>query len=129
MRATRDKSGTWLWISARETWDWAHKPRGLWPYSEIAGHRLFVAFTSKGDLVDVAIDGSNADVSVFELNAITSDFLRARFGADHPAIRSEDSGWPRISLRIVSGSPLARRGRSADAEDWGEVEEEVEEDI
>lgn len=89
MRAKQTQYGTKLWISARETYAWAHKVGASWPCSQLADHRLFVEFDARGDLVDMAVDGdSNFDIDSTEFNAITSDFLRQRFGSTHPAIRS-----------------------------------------
>jgi hypothetical protein len=91
MRATRDEYGrTRLWLSSRDTWDWAHKPGAFWPCSQLADRRVFAEFEPNGDLVDLAIDGGRGeqDIDSTEFNAMCSDFLRSRFGPDHPAIRS-----------------------------------------
>lgn len=89
MRAKQFKNGaTQLWLSAADTYNWAHRTNANWPCSTISGSRLFVGFDSNGDLVEFALDGnSDAEVDEHELNAITSDFLRERFGPDHLAIR------------------------------------------
>ena len=89
MRAKRDEYGTKLWISADETYEWANRDGARWPVSTLSGYRLFVEFDRHGDLIDLAVDGrSDADCDANELNALTSDLLRARFGSEHPAIRS-----------------------------------------
>ncbi len=91
MRAKRTDYGTSLWLSAADTWAWANRPGACWPCSTIAGRRLFAEFDGRGDLVDVAVDGKRGEddgVDGNEFSAITSDHLRAKFGADHPAIRS-----------------------------------------
>ena len=73
-----------LWLSARETEDWATRPGHSWPCSTLAGRRFFVHFDRHG-LCDLTIDGRyDADCDVHELNAITADFLRAKLPTDHP---------------------------------------------
>lgn len=57
---------------------------GRWPCSEIAGHRLFAQFDSNG-LVDLAIDGKDADISRDEFSALCADALKGRLPEDHPA--------------------------------------------
>lgn len=73
-----------LWISARETGEWAHRPGACWPGSTLAGKRLFAEFDGNG-LVDLAVNGRSTDCDAHELNAITSDFLRSKLPSDHPA--------------------------------------------
>lgn len=66
-----------LWLSAKDTYQWANKPGGAWPCSYLAGKRLFAEFYD-GDLVDYTVN-SKCDkipgVSADEFNAITSDFI------------------------------------------------------
>jgi hypothetical protein len=73
-----------LWLSARDTYDWAHQPGESWPCSTLSDKRLFAEFDRNG-LVDLAINGRSTNCDVTELNAITSDFLRGRLPVDHPA--------------------------------------------
>ena len=77
MRIKRSQYGVNLWLSARDTYEWARKPGAAWPCSQISGRRLFAAFERNGDLVDVSIDGGRGeqDVDANEFNAITADFL------------------------------------------------------
>jgi len=79
MRIERSQYGVNLWLSARDTYEWAHKPGAWWPCSQLCGRRLFAAFEPNGDLVDVSIDGGRVkqDVDGNEFNAITTDFLNA----------------------------------------------------
>jgi len=86
MRAKRDESGaTRLWLSADDTYEWARD----WPCSSLRGRRVFAAFAANGDLIDLAVNGrSDENIDGHEFNACASDFLRARFGHEHPAIRS-----------------------------------------
>ena len=93
MRAKQHPNGaTQLWLSARDTYDWAHRPRASWPCSTLSDKALYVEFEPNGDLVDIRVNGrylgGNEDIDGHELSAITSDFLRERFGPEHPAIRN-----------------------------------------
>lgn len=79
MRILTTESGdVKLWLSARDTYDWAHKAGAQWPCSFLADRRVFVEFDGRGDLVDVAIDGGRGeqDCPADELNAIAADYLR-----------------------------------------------------
>ena len=92
MRTTQDETGqTRLWLSADDTYEWAHRSGASWPCSTLSGHRCYVEFEPSGDLVDMTIDGrgGNAldDIDGHELTAAASDFLTERYESDHPAIR------------------------------------------
>ena len=73
-----------LWLSANDTCSWAHRPGQHWPCSQLRGRRVFAEFDRNG-LVDLAINGKSTDCDANELNAITSDHLRAKLPKDHPA--------------------------------------------
>jgi len=77
MKRQRNK----IWLSARDTTNWANRPSALWPCSTIAGHRLFAEFDKDGNLLDYTIDGRNDQhtdaIDVTEFNAITDDFRYA----------------------------------------------------
>lgn len=77
MRTKRSSSGVKLWLSANDTWRWANRPNARWPGSTLSGRRLFAEFDSRGDLIDMAIDGGKGDQDCDgnEFHAITSDFL------------------------------------------------------
>ena len=75
MRIMRNAGGVKLWLSARDTYDWANRPGKQWPCSELSGRRLFAEFDSRGDLVDMAINGRSADCSADEFNAIVADHI------------------------------------------------------
>lgn len=73
-----------LWLSADDTYDWAHKTGAIWPRSRLAGKRLFAEFDTNG-LVDYRVNGRDGiDIPSNEFNAITSDFLRVKLPEDHP---------------------------------------------
>jgi hypothetical protein len=89
MRINTNGGGVTLWLSARDTYDWAHKPRAAWPCSTLADHRLVVVFDDHGDMVDLTIDGKYDGMDsfdVYELDAIVEDHL----GSAHPDRRM---GW------------------------------------
>ncbi len=80
-----------LWLSARDTADWAHGVRdwegkGVWHCSALSGKRLCAIFDAQG-LVGMTINGRHdfPDVSASEFNAITSDFLAQVLPVGHPA--------------------------------------------
>jgi len=75
MRITKTEYGTQLWLSANDTYSWAHKSNAKWPCSVLSGHRLYADFDRYGNLADFTIDGKCKDCPVDEFDAITSDFL------------------------------------------------------
>ena len=82
------ENGLNLWISARETEEWAAGRatfgEGRWPCSDLSGHRVFAQFDSNG-LVDLAIDGKDSvDIDANEFNALTSSALKEKVPLDHP---------------------------------------------
>lgn len=82
MRIQRHEHSTKLWLSANDTYNWAHKAGAAWPCSQLSNRRLFVEFDQRGDLVDLAIDGGRGDQDCDsnELDAIVADHL----GSSHP---------------------------------------------
>lgn len=66
-----------LWLSANDTYNWAHKANASWPCSFLANKPLFAEFESNGDLVNLVINYGRGDQDCpsDEFNAITSDFL------------------------------------------------------
>jgi len=63
-----------VWLSARDTYDWAHRAGGNWPCSTTSGHRLVVGIASNGDIQDFAIDGKDGNVDSHELDCLLRDF-------------------------------------------------------
>ncbi len=86
MKTQISESSVKLWLSATETWAWAHKPGKLWPCSFLAGSPLFAEFDRNG-LVDFAVNyGRNSqDCPSDELSAICADFLAPKLPLSHPA--------------------------------------------
>lgn len=85
MRIQEYKGTIKLWLSAKNTYDWANRVDESWPCFQLAGKRLFAEFAPNGDLVDIAIDGQIGDCDPNEFCAITSDFIRTRH-PNHPSI-------------------------------------------
>lgn len=84
MRILIHESSVKLWLSARDTYEWAHRSGSSWPCSQLSDHRLFVEFDRNG-LVDLSVDNGNSGCSdANELNAITSDFLAQKLPKAHP---------------------------------------------
>ncbi len=77
MRIKKSDQSTQLWLSANDTYNWAHKSGASWPCSVLSGHRLYAQFSPSGDLIDMTIDGRLKDCPIDEFNAITSDFIRS----------------------------------------------------
>lgn len=66
-----------LWLSASDTYNWAHRAGSCWPCSYLSGKRLFADFDN-GDLVDILVNGKPDDGNTpgDEFTAICSDALR-----------------------------------------------------
>lgn len=64
MRIKRE-NGTYgyfkIWLSARDTYNWAHRPGATWPCSFLSDRQVFAEFDLAGDLVDLQIDGGRGD--------------------------------------------------------------------
>jgi hypothetical protein len=93
MRVKETANTTKYWISADETYAWAHKTGARWPCSTLSGKRIFAEYDDNGRLCDVAIDGrsdngrlcdvaidgqSDTDTSSHEFNCLMKDFRNAR---------------------------------------------------
>lgn len=74
MRIKVHDSGYQLWLSARDTYDWAHKAGNSWPCSTVSDYRLFVDVDING-LCVLTVDGGGADIDSDELEAIVADHL------------------------------------------------------
>lgn len=77
-----EKTGTTvkLWLSTKDTYDWALGRADWWgtgwPCSQLSGKRLFAEFDN-GDLVDYAVNGKNGvDIPGDEFTAMTDDFIK-----------------------------------------------------
>ena len=66
-----------LWLSAHDTYSWAHRSGACWPCYQFSGKRMFAEFW-KGDLVDFTVNGRHdVDLDGNEFSAITGDYLNA----------------------------------------------------
>lgn len=80
MRLTDDGTAFTVWISASETYSWAH----AWPCSQLSGHRVRATFDTNG-LLDYAVDGRDCyDLDANEFNALIADHVSERLTPDHP---------------------------------------------
>ena len=66
-----------LWLSAKDTYNWAHRTGAAWPCSFLADKSLLAEFAPNGDLVELAINYGQGDQDCpgVEFTAITDDFL------------------------------------------------------
>lgn len=66
-----------VWLSANDTYAWAHAPNKTWPCSVLSGKSLFAEFCH-GDLVDVRLNGkavnNGMEIPFDEFNAIIEDY-------------------------------------------------------
>ncbi len=75
MKIYRTVTSVKVWLSARDTYNWAHRVGNSWPCSQLSNHRVFAEFTMNGDLVDFEIDGNPGDCDATEFNAIIADLV------------------------------------------------------
>ena len=80
MKIKKIKNTVKLWLSANDTYKWAHKTGACWPCSLLSGKQLFAEFDD-GDLVDFTVNDNTTstiarNIPSNEFNAITSDYLK-----------------------------------------------------
>ena len=63
-----------IWLSDKDTYNWAHRPGRAWPCSWLSGKRVFAEYY-KDDLVDMSINGRMEDCDGNEFDAIMRDFI------------------------------------------------------
>ncbi|MHC4622206.1 MAG: hypothetical protein ACYTEQ_31105 [Planctomycetota bacterium] len=74
---TGDIVGYTFRVSARDTYNWAHRPGQTWPCSCLSDKHLVVDVDASG-LCDLHVNGKdNVDVDGTELEALVSDCLPA----------------------------------------------------
>lgn len=78
MRISGNNTAYNLYLSAEDTYNWAHWPGAKWPCSTVAGKRLSVQVDNNG-LVDYQLDYRYGTVNGDELKAVVSDFLPPLF--------------------------------------------------
>lgn len=61
-------------LSAKDTYDWAHRTGSKWPCSQLSDNRCVIVVDANG-LCDFTLNGDDADIDCNELEAIISDKL------------------------------------------------------
>ena len=85
MRIKVDNSGFALWLSAHDTYEWAHRPGAQWPCSTVKGRRVAI-FVDMTGLVEFTVNGQDGvDIDEAELSAMMADFVRNVLPRNHPA--------------------------------------------
>ena len=77
MRIQRNnQSGYVIWLSAHDTYEWAHRPGEYWPCSTLSNKRCMIDVDSNG-LCDMTVNGRDVtdDINGDELDAIVADHL------------------------------------------------------
>jgi hypothetical protein len=75
MRIQKHEGGYTMWLSARDTYEWAHKAGAAWPCSTLSDKRCMVVVDGTG-LCDFTVNGrDNYGTGGAELDAIVSDHL------------------------------------------------------
>lgn len=80
MRIRGDKTGYMMWLSRRDTYDWAHRPNKRWPCSTLSDKAVMV-YVDRNGLCDLTVNGRGAPDSIdgSELDALVSDYLPPAF--------------------------------------------------
>lgn len=77
MKLVHHSHGYQLWLSQRETENWASSPFSSWPCSELCGRSLYVEIDRNG-LCAISVNGSSSlveNLSNDELSACVSDHI------------------------------------------------------
>ncbi len=75
MRIQKHEGGYTMWLSAFDTYEWAHKAGAIWPCSTLSDKRCMVTVNFNG-LCDFTVNGRDSDsIDGTELAAIVSDHL------------------------------------------------------
>jgi hypothetical protein len=69
-------TGYALWLSASDTYNWAHRPGSSWPCSQLSDNRCLVVCDDNG-LCDFTLNGRDGDIDGNELDACVADHLPA----------------------------------------------------
>ncbi len=72
MRIVGERNNCQAWLSAKDTYNWAHRAGAAWPGSTLSNRRVYVE-VSRGNLVGFALDGRDDDCDGCELSAMLSD--------------------------------------------------------
>ena len=78
IKSQPDNKGYTIWLSAHDTYDWAHKVGAAWPGSTLAHNRIMVCVDRNG-LCDLTVNGKSpgehTDIDGTELSACIADHL------------------------------------------------------
>ena len=73
-----------IWVSANETYNWAHRPGASWPCSTLSNKRFFAEFDDNG-LCELTVNGrEDHNVDAHEFNALCADMLAPKLPETHP---------------------------------------------
>ena len=72
----KGRTGYTLWLSARDTYDWAHRVGHTWPCSTLSKNRCRIDVDSNG-LCDFSVNGKsdNGEIDGCELDACVSNHI------------------------------------------------------
>jgi len=84
-----------------QLWDWAHRTGSSWPCSALATYDEVSATFIDGDLVELRVidngfDSEAEDLGSDELNAWSSDVLKAAGFENHPVLAPRDPSVERL---------------------------------
>jgi len=84
MRIKDNGNSIAVWLSARDTYDWAHKAGAVWPCSGLSDKRIFAAFDTNG-LYELTVNGRwDHTIDSAEFNAVMADHIGTKILPDHP---------------------------------------------
>ena len=92
MRIKDNGNSFTIWLSARDTYDWAHTPGSYWPCSSLADKRLVATFDTNG-LLDFTVNGQQSHSDIWndadfidgtEFSALVADCAAKGIGKSHP---------------------------------------------
>lgn len=119
MKLKDNGNGIAVWISARETDDWATRPGHSWPCSELRGKRVFAEFDRNG-LADLAVNGKDWDGDATEFNALVADHVGERARA-YPSLSSYSAATMAEELCRIERAQRLHATRCCSGADGGYV--------
>lgn len=103
MKTVKHGSITKLWLSANDTYNWAHRHNAKWSCSTLANKRVYAEFDD-GDLVKICINGkTDSDCDVFEFNAMIADLTEIQLDKQFGAWYNIDSGFSLLLYFVLKG--------------------------
>ena len=88
MRLKDNGNSFTIWLSARDTYEWARKPGAAWPCATLANKRVCASFDTNG-IYDLTINGlypteDGGWIDGNEFSALIADHAKTRLSPDHP---------------------------------------------